>query len=224
MAMLKQGISSLRFIDNPTERTTAGTDLLLAIQTASWAILIYNAGDSAPWKATLWATAFSLMALAALLGTVAHGFALAETNRRRLWRGLSLALGLTLACFLVGFINDMWGQTVAMLALPVALLLGLGFFGITLVIPSTFLVFIIYEAIILLFALMGYGWLMVMGQLAGSGWMTLGILLTLLAAAVQTQKKLIVTLIWPFDHNGLFHLIQLIANLFILLGLHASFN
>jgi hypothetical protein len=223
MAMLKVGIRRLRFINSPTERTTAGTDLLLAIQTASWAIIIYNMGQTSPWKAMIWVTAFSLMALAALLGTVAHGLAFAETIRRRLWRGLSLALGLTLACFLVGFINDMWGQAVAMFALPVALFLGFGFFGITLIIPSTFLVFIIYEAIILLFALIGYGWLMVMGQLAGSGWMTLGILLTLFAAVVQTRKKLIVTVIWPFDHNGLFHLIQFIANVFILLGLHASF-
>ncbi len=49
-----------------------------------------------------------------------------------------------------------------------------------------------------------------------------GILLSLLAAAVQTRGTVAFTLIWPFDHNGVFHLIQLLGLVALLWGICSS--
>jgi hypothetical protein len=46
------------------------------------------------------------------------------------------------------------------------------------------------------------------GRSPGAGTVALGILLTLVAAIVQTSS-LRASLIWEFDHNGLFHLVQM---------------
>jgi uncharacterized protein DUF6962 len=42
---------------------------------------------------------------------------------------------------------------------------------------------------------------------------------SLAAGAVQAAESLAVHLIWPFDHNGLFHLVQLLGVLLLLRGL-----
>lgn len=55
-------------------------------------------------------------------------------------------------------------------------------------------------------------------RLAGAGRVTLGIALTLVASAIQIGS-LSVHIIWPFDHNGLFHLVQIVAVVFIATGL-----
>jgi hypothetical protein len=55
-----------------------------------------------------------------------------------------------------------------------------------------------------------YVFLSTTGRLAGAGMITVGIGLSIVAAAVQASA-FSVRLIVPFDHNGLFHLVQLIA-------------
>lgn len=209
----------IRLIDSPTERTTAATDLLLALQATLWAIYL---GQLTSWKALIWATAFSLLAVATTLGAIRHGLVWADRPRRQWQHGTSFALGLCLALFFIGLVYDLGGPQWAALMLPVAVLLAVAFFSTTLFFPAQFIVFVIYEALLLVAALCGYGWLMLMTPLAGSGFMVLGILLTLIAAIIQTRKKIRLTFIWVFDNNGLFHLIQLVANIFILLGLRAS--
>ena len=47
--------------------------------------------------------------------------------------------------------------------------------------------------------------------------MAAGILVTLLAAVVQLTDWT-VTLVWPLDHNGIFHLIQMPGLLLMVLG------
>jgi hypothetical protein len=46
-------------------------------------------------------------------------------------------------------------------------------------------------------------------RLPGAEWMAAGVLLMIVAAVVQATKSLYFQLIWPFDHNGVFHLIQM---------------
>lgn len=178
-----------------------------------------------PWKTTLWAWAFGLLALAAALGAVAHGFKMSPAANLRFWQPLNLALGLVVALFVVGVVYDVWGLGVAQTALMVMLGIGVAFFGITLVFPGIFLVFILYEAAAMLFALSAYGWLTVTGQLPGAGWMTAGVLVTLIAAAVQALwdgKARPVTFIWQFDQNGLYHLIQMVGVVLLLVGLRVA--
>lgn len=56
----------------------------------------------------------------------------------------------------------------------------------------------------------------------GAGLLALGVLLTLVAAAVDTQSTLRLQCIWPFDNHGIFHLIQMLGLLIIALRLYRS--
>ena len=134
----------IEFIDRPTERTTAVTDAMLTLLALGCAIHLLQIGQSDPWKAGLWAWAFGLLALAAALGTVAHGFKMSEATNQRFWRPLNLALGLTVALFVVGVVYDVWGLAAAQQTLPIMLGVGVAFFVITLAIRGVFLVFIFY--------------------------------------------------------------------------------
>ena len=52
--------------------------------------------------------------------------------------------------------------------------------------------------------------------------MAAGVLVTLIAAGVQASGAVSVTLIWQFDHNGLFHLIQMVGVVLLVAGLRAA--
>jgi len=139
-----------------------------------------------------------------------------------LWHPLNLALGLLVALILVGTVFDVWGESRARGALPIMASLGVGFFIYTVVLPGSFLVFVIYEAVVLVFAVGAYSWLAAKGSLAGAWLMVAGILLSIVAAVVQATKLFSFTLIWTFDHNGVYHLIQMVAVVFLVLGLKKS--
>jgi hypothetical protein len=182
-------------------------------------------GQGDPWKAGLWAWAFGLLALAAALGTVAHGFKMSAVTNQRFWQPLNLALGLTVALFVVGVVYDIWGLAAAQQILPLMLSFGVVFFAVTQVIGGAFLVFIFYEAAAMFFALGAYGWLAATGRLPGAAWMAAGVLVTMIAAAVQAGwngRKRPLTFIWQFDQNGLYHLIQMVGVILLLLGLRAA--
>lgn len=210
------------FTDIPTEQTTAVTDVILALMALGAAIYLHRIGQQEPWKAGVWAWAFGLLALAALLGASVHGLKMSDVTRIRLWRPLYLLLGVTIALFLVGVVYDIWGTTVARRMLPVMVVISLGFFGITLLWPDRFLVFIIYQGVAMVIALGGYGWLAVTGDLEGAWLMVAGILVTMIAAGVQASGAVSFSFIWEFDHNGAYHLIQMVGLALLVAGLRAA--
>src|SRR6185503_21192715 len=128
-----------------------------------------------------------LFALASAIGGVAHGFKLPEAIYVALWQPVNLALGLAIALFVVGVLYDLWGDRAARRVMPVLLGAGLVFYGLTILFTGTFLVFVAYEAIAMLFALGGYAWLATRHRLAGAGWMAMGVLVTIIAAGVQAS-------------------------------------
>jgi hypothetical protein len=213
----------IEFIDIPTERTCAVTDLLLALVALGCVLYLARIGLARdPLKTKIWIAAFGLLAFAAGLGAVAHGFKMSAQLNRRLWQPLNLALGLAVAMFVVGVIYDRWGPAAARRALPVLLAVGVAFFAVTLLVPGTFLVFILYEAAAMLFALVVYLLLAVGGQLPGAWAMVAGVAITIVAAGVQASSGLRVKVIWEFDCNGLFHLIQIGGVLVLILGLRIA--
>jgi hypothetical protein len=193
-----------------TELTTAATDAALGLLCLGVSLRLGAVDVSATWKRALWCWLFGLLAVASVLGTVVHGLELSESVRSVLWRPLYLSLGLTVALFLVGGIYDWRGEAVARALLPWAIGIGVSFFAVTQLSSGAFLIFVVYEAIAMLATLAMYVFLSTSGRLAGAGMMTVGIGLSIVAAAVQASP-LGVRLIVPFDHNGLFHLVQLTA-------------
>jgi hypothetical protein len=214
----------MRLTDIAVERTTAATDLLLACVAGALAIYVCRLGRARdPWKAGLWASAFALLGLASALGAIAHGLQMSQRMRDALWQPLNLALGLTVALFAVAVVRDAWSAATARRVLPVAIALGVVFFGLTRLVPGTFLVFVLYEALALVFALVTYALLAVRTGLPGAGWMAAGIAISLIAAAIQASGTLSIRAIWRLDHNGVFHVVQIVGCLALLMGLRVGF-
>jgi hypothetical protein len=81
-----------------------------------------------------------------------------------------------------------------------------------------FLVFVVFQAGTLLFALGVYLRLQARGR-AGAGLVAAGLAVTLAAGAVQAAESLTVRLVWEFDHNGVYHLVQLAGLVLLARGL-----
>jgi hypothetical protein len=142
------------------------------------------------------------------MGAVTHGLVLAPAPRRRLWGALTLALGLAVSLFVVGVVHDLYGMPSARRFLPVMLLTGVGVFLISRLWAGLFTVFIVFEGAALAVALAAYAKLAAAGTLDGAGLMAAGVLVSMAAAGAQAARRLRLELIWEFDHNGIFHLLQ----------------
>lgn len=160
-------------------------------------------------RRAVWLAALGLLTSGAALGVVVHGLALAPAVVEALWQPLYLALGGSVALFVVGAVVDWKGPAAGRRALPAMLLLAAAFYLATRWRGGDFRVFVIYEAGALLFALAVYAGLHRRGTLPGAGFLALAFAVSLAAGGVQAGASAGFTLGWPFDHNGVFHLVQL---------------
>jgi len=201
---------------SPFERVTAITDVLMGLL-AAYAVV--HLAQFAGFKPAVWAWAFGLLAFSSFLGAVAHGFEMTPKTNDRLWMPINLSLGLALGLFVVAALFDLSGEALARKSLPLMLVVGFGFFLVTVWKPGTFMTFIAYEAAAMLFALGAYTWLVFTSAPAGAGWMLAGVSVTLVAAVIQAAGKAGKGIFWYFDNNGIFHLIQMVGLVFLLAGL-----
>ncbi len=205
-----------------TELTTAITDILLAL--VCWiAVLVIMQSPVRRierQRAVVWAAAFTLMALAAMVGTVIHGF---ETKNPGLQKWLDhplyLFLGLAVSFFVAGVLIDLKRSALPIWMIVIPVGLGAAFYALTVIRPGSFQVFILYEAAALIFALGAYFYLWLRFQRSSTLCMMTGIALSILAAGIQTSGSASVQMVWTFDHNGLFHIIQTVAIIVLTKGL-----
>jgi hypothetical protein len=87
--------------------------------------------------------------------------------------------------------------------------------------PSRFVVFIIYEAAAMLFSLVAYVQVARARPASGAPCTVAGLLVTIAAAVVQASPTSLAPIV-PFDHNGLYHVVQLLGVVLLLLGLRQS--
>ena len=206
-----------------TEQTTAATDLLLAIvTTGAVAYLHETLAKENRGKVAIWAWAFVFLTVAAALGAIVHGLRMTPAEQRMLWNPLYLALSFTVASFAVGAIYDFKGPDAAHKVRPLFATMGLGVFALLLLLPDGFTAFLVYETVIMVSALLGYIWLSTAEGRPGADLMSWGILFTIVAAAIQATKALTFTFIWPFDHNSVFHLLQIVGVALIIRGIRNS--
>jgi hypothetical protein len=214
----------MKIVKDPLEKTTAVTDLVLALVAFGGIVflrsLLLNSGER--WKISIWSAAIGSIGLAAALGAVAHGLVLSRAFHQRSWRVLNLALSLAVSLFVVGVVYDLWGFEVSHTTLPILLIAGLGFYLTTLIYPGIFFLFIVYEVAALIFALGAYIFLAIQQDLPGACLMAAGILVSIIAAGIQTNKSVILTFVWRFDHNGIYHLVQIVGLLLLFAGLRKS--
>jgi len=205
-----------------TELTTAATDVALGVLAFGCATYLFRFRQCDRWKVGLWTWLYGMLGAAALLGAVAHGFAWSPTVWDLLWLPLFLLLGLSVALFVVGAIYDWRGSPAAQKSMPIMVLLAVAFFTVTQVAQGAFLVFVLFEAGAMLFALGVYGHLAIRASEIAMRLMLVGVGLNIVAAAIQATQVLSFTLIWPFDHNGVFHIVQMGALVVLCAGLRNS--
>jgi len=214
----------MKFVKDPLEQTTAATDIVLALVAFGGIVfllgLLLNSGEL--WKISIWSAAIGSIGLAAALGAVAHGLILSRTLHHFSWLVLNLALSLAISLFVVGVVYDLWGFEVSLKTLPILLITGLGFYLTTLFYPGIFFLFIVYEGVALVFALAAYIYLTIQQDLPGAYLMAAGVLASIIAAGIQANKSVVVTFIWRFDHNGIYHLVQVLGLMLLLMGLRRS--
>jgi hypothetical protein len=206
----------------PTELTTAATDVALGVLAVICAAYLWRLSEYDSWKVGLWCWVFGILAAAALLGAVAHGFVWTTRVWNLLWLPLFLLLGLAVALFVVAAIYDWRGLAAARMSLPIVVLLAVVFYAATRVAADAFWVFVLYEVVAMLFALTVYGYLTASSANSGMGLMTLGVALSIAAAVIQATRAVSFTLILPFDHNGVFHLVQIVGLVVLTAGVRSS--
>jgi hypothetical protein len=207
----------MELIASSTERTTAATDLLLAVAALAGAGLLRR-GQPSSLARRIWVAALAAAGLASLLGAVTHGLVLSDGLRALLWQPLYLLLGAAVACFVAGAVGDAWGPERARRVLPPMLLLALGFYVATRLAGGNFLVFVIFQAGGLLAALVLY-LLLARRRRPGATLVAAALAASLAAGAIQADTSLAARLVWEFDHNGLYHLAQLGGLALLLAGL-----
>ena len=200
-----------------TERTTAGTDVVLALAALA-AILLLRRATPASFGRSVWLAALAALALASVLGAAAHGLVLHPATRELLWQPLYLALGVTMALFVVGAVRDWKGDAAGRRLLPPMLALAAVFYGVTRLTGGSFLAFVVYEAAALIFSMGVYLRLTRTPDRAGAAVMAAALAVSLAAGAVQASDAGL-RLVWDFDHNGVFHLVQLIGLALLVTGL-----
>ena len=214
----------MKFVKDPLEQTTAATDIVLALVAFGGIVfllgLLLNSGEL--WKISIWSAAIGSIGLAAALGAVAHGLILSRTLHHFSWLVLNLALSLAISLFVVGVVYDLWGFEVSLKTLPILVITGLGFYLTTLFYPGIFFLFIVYEGVALVFALAAYIYLTIQQDLPGAYLMAAGVLASIIAAGIQANKSVLLTCIWRFDHNGIYHLVQIVGLMLLLMGLRWS--
>lgn len=210
------------FTDSPTEMTTAVTDVILATQSAAAIYVIRRKTVARPMWTQVWTWVFSLLSIASLIGAAAHGLEMAASVETAIWTPAYLALGLTMALFVIAATTMSVGHERSRRFLLPAIVIAFMFFTITQIWSDSFLLFVIYECIAMVLSLTIYSMCFWQRRTAGSGLLAAGVLVGILAAVIDTQKTLHLTLIWEFNNHGVFHLVQMISLLLLTIGLYRS--
>ena len=204
------------FIDSPTELTTAATDAILALIAICLAAALQRRLP-AGFHQRLWQAVFVSLAIGSFLGAAAHGFKMEQAANDLLWHPIYFFLGLTLTLLALVAVHDWRGELSARRLLLWLLPLPLIVVLLTWAGGGAFLIFILFEAVVMLSLLVVYFRLALQKQ-SGALAILAGIIITVAAAIVQASGPFTFRLIWLFDHNGLFHLVQLPGLLFFFAG------
>ena len=206
-----------------TELTTAGTDAVLGLVCLFLIAGMKGFRARHPWKVGLWSWIFGLLAAASFLGTITHGLDLSPALRKLLWQPLYLALGIDVSLFVLCGILDWRGERAVRRLLPGAIATGIVFYALTVTLGGSFLVFVLYEAMAMITAMAIYVAIAVRQRMPGASTIAVGIGLSIVAAALQAST-IRFTLVWTFDHNSVFHLVQIAALLVLGSGLRRSLS
>ncbi|WP_196889223.1 DUF6962 family protein [Aureivirga sp. CE67] len=206
-------------VANSYDQSAAFTDLIIALLSFIFFLAIRRAGWKIDRRKTgIWGLIFVCISISSLLGAVTHGLEISELTYKILWNIIFLCSGFLISFVGVGALYDFYKKRLSDAIYWLAAGMSILFFLFNLYGPDTFLFFIGYEVIILLLALFYYNRIYQKTKMKWTSKMIIGILLSFLAAIAQTIEDLKITLIWDFDNNGVFHIIEVFALSFMASG------
>lgn len=201
-----------------SERVTMLTDLLLSLVAGALAVKMFAlSGEGSDGWFVAWGLTFGFTSAAALAGGLFHGLRhrLDEALVDRFWQAtVILSAGVGLCLMLVA------AQTgVGSLARNLLLLLGLAKLLLVLRMAArswSFAVVAVDSGVSLLVLGGVAAWALYARAIGPEGWwIVAGVALSIVGAAVQQTR------VWadrPFDHNDLFHLVQIVASILFFQG------
>jgi hypothetical protein len=207
----------IQLIESATERTTAATDLILAVEFLLFAVLFIKSASSSK-RAAAWSSSFLMLAGAFLIGAIAHGFQMPAKINKLLWLFLAVGSAFGLAQLVSASVGE-WRSTWYKKSVLGMSLAALAFIGIT-VKYSSFSVYVVF--IVINMALVSWLNAICFDKSGNKNHLLIvfGALFTAIASLVQLFKSIHFTIIWEFDYNGAFHLVQMLAGLFLGLGIN----
>ncbi|WP_152453635.1 hypothetical protein [Microbulbifer sp. THAF38] len=208
----------------PTEQVSSITDLILAVSALLIFIYFIRSDFQPDWKRNVWLCFYALLFAGALLAAFIHGVETSQYLRIGLWYILFIFLGLFLTTFTLAVINDLLGECYSKKAFPYILLAGFLFFVLAVLKTNGFLMFVAYQALIMVPVIIGYAWLGWTDRLPGAWYMVLGGIFSFTAVIFQVRTAVEFTFIWTFNHNGIYHMVQTVGVLFFFIGVKKSFQ
>lgn len=201
------------------EPVTMLTDYALAGVTAALARMLWRAREGRPAR-SYWTLAFAALALGALLGGTWHGLApaLGGTARSALWKATVLAVGVASFAMLAGSARAVVPARFARALVAIAAA-KLAVYSAWVALRDDDYIWVIADTGSALAAVAAlHGWSALARRDAASRWMLGGVGVSVLAAAVQASGF---DPLPGFNHNDLYHVIQVGAMLLLYRGARA---
>lgn len=190
------------------EPTTALTDLVLALLAFGFALQLIRYSNRLRQESIRdWGIAFGALAIGALSGGISHGFApyMSDTTHAVVWRVTLYSIGIASFYMLTGTARAALRYRVASWVILVALIKLAVYLYRCSVTPSFHLA--VYDYVPNMAAVLVMGVLLKKQYGDGSGiWIAAGVVISFVAAGVQLAG---VTLHAHFNHNDLYHVIQM---------------
>jgi hypothetical protein len=202
----------------PTELTTGATDLFLGFECVFIMIYLWRTPAADRWRTSLWCWVFGLLAFSSFLGAVAHGLDMPASMRKAFWVPIFLCLGVVVALFAAGALLDWYGRDMAEHLVWLSVTVTIMCFVLVRLFDGALIIFVIIEALTIICALAIYSFLAVTQRLKGAEFISLAILLSIVAVGAQASH-ISMQILFPFDHNGIFHLIEIVALAILGMGL-----
>ena len=193
-----------------SEPTTALTDLLLALLALGFSLqLIPSARRLRQESIRDWGLAFGALSVGALAGGISHGFAtqLSATAHAVVWRNTLYSIGFPSYYMVAGTARAAMRRRLGNWLIVVAAVKLAGYLYWTTIRPEFSLA--VYDYVPNMLAVLVMGVMLKKRRRDPAGfWLAAGVVVSFFAAAVQQSG---LTLAENFNHNDLYHVIQMVA-------------
>ena len=195
---------------------TVFTDLLITILAGYFAIKLINLADNQLLARSYWGWAMVALAIGALLGAISHGVGpyFSDELKGIIWKLTIVSIGLTAVLMLIGTTHHLAPKSVVKWVLVIIISSYIIYLAVILKDDRFIKVISYYLPIMILITIAMLISKFILHN-SGSGLIALGLMISFIAAGVQMNGF---TLHKHFNHNDLYHVIQLVGIYFIYSG------